>query len=199
MIGSVSMTFKADFLNRVRMNTVQGFQIFSPIGFMMYPCDVTKLCKECDSCDVSQATGYFDKINVDVLAFYSADYVEGLILEFIDLKNVLKLKFLLARKLLESQVPIVRTDNDIELLLSRLDKSVKNILDMFVKSKIPLHVLRAIEPNLRFGITAKEYITKTKEAPICPYSNTDSADQCVHIFSRKQIGDILIKFLSDKR
>lgn len=78
MIGSVSMTFKTDYLNRVRMNTVQGFQIFSPIGFMMYPCDVTKLCKECDSCDVSQASGYFDKFNVDVLAFYSGDYVEGL-------------------------------------------------------------------------------------------------------------------------
>lgn len=61
------------------MNTVQGFQIFSPIGFMMYPCDVTKLCKECDSCDVSQATGYFDKANADVLAFYSGDYVEGLL------------------------------------------------------------------------------------------------------------------------
>lgn len=78
MIGSVAMTFKADFLNRVRMNTVQGFQIFSPIGFMMYSCEVTKLCKECDSCDVSQASGYFDKFNFDVLAFYSGDYVQGL-------------------------------------------------------------------------------------------------------------------------
>lgn len=96
-------------------------------------------------------------------------------------------------------MPIVRTDNDIELLVNRLDKSVKNILDMFVKSKMSLHVLRAIEPNLRFGTTAKELIAKTKEAPVCPYWNTDSADQCVHIFSRKQIGDILIKFLVDKR
>lgn len=97
-------------------------------------------------------------------------------------------------------MPIVRTDNDIELLVNRLDKSVKNILDMFVKSKMSLHVLRAIEPNLRFGTTATELIAKTKEAPpVCPYWNTDSADQCVHIFSRKQIGDILIKFLVDKR
>ncbi|KAJ6638640.1 Chondroitin sulfate synthase 2, partial [Pseudolycoriella hygida] len=180
MMGSVSMTFKADFLNRVRMNTVQGFQIFSPIGFMMYPCDITKLCKECDSCDVSQATGYFDKVNVDVLAFYSGDYVE-------------------ARKLLEAQVPIVRTDNDIDLLMNRSDKSVKNILDMFVKSKSSLHVLRAIEPNLRFGATVKEFLSKTKEVPICPYWYTDSADQCVHIFSRKQVGDVLIKSLIDKR
>lgn len=102
--------------------------------------------------------------------------------------------------MLESQVPIVRTDNDIELLVNRLDKSVKNILDMFVKSKIPLHVLRGIEPNLRFGTNAKEVIDYTKETPMCPYWNTDSADQCVHLFSRKQIGDVLIRFLSsDKR
>lgn len=104
-----------------------------------------------------------------------------------------------ARKLLESQVPIVRTDGDIELLVNRRDKSVQNILDMFLKANVPLHVLRAIEPNLRFGAAVRELIAKTKEAPICPYWNTDGADQCVHIFSRKQIGDVLIKFLVDKR
>lgn len=106
-----------------------------------------------------------------------------------------------ARKLLEPQVPIVRTDNDIELLVNRLDRSVKNVLDMFVHSKIALHVLRAIEPNLRFGATVKELIAKTKEVPICPYwnANDGGADQCVHIFSRKQIGDVLMKYLVDKR
>lgn len=60
------------------MNTVRGFQVFSPIGFMMYPCNFGKFCKDCDSCDVSQNAGYFDKVNRDVIAFYIHDYVEGI-------------------------------------------------------------------------------------------------------------------------
>lgn len=64
------------------MNTIHGFQLFSPIGFMMYPCDVTNFCKECESCDVSQNSGYFDTANNDIISFYSTDYVEGIV--FID-------------------------------------------------------------------------------------------------------------------
>lgn len=77
MIASNSMQIRADFLNRVRMNTIQGFQVFSPIGFMLYPCSWTNLCKDCPTCDVSQSTGYFDRLNFDVVSFYSRDYVEG--------------------------------------------------------------------------------------------------------------------------
>lgn len=69
--------FKNDFLNRVRMNTIQGFQIFSPIGFMQYPCKQTRLCSACESCDVSPSSGYFDRHNYDVISFYSRDYVNG--------------------------------------------------------------------------------------------------------------------------
>lgn len=77
MIASNSMNFKADYLNRVRMNTIQGFQVFSPIGFQTYPCAYTGLCVECGNCDVAQHLGYFDKDNVDVISFYSRDYVDG--------------------------------------------------------------------------------------------------------------------------
>lgn len=77
MMASNSMTFRADYLNRVRMNTIQGFQVFSPIGFQAYPCGYTGLCRECATCDVGQHLGYFDRRNVDVIAFYSRDYVEG--------------------------------------------------------------------------------------------------------------------------
>lgn len=59
------------------MNTIQGYQIFSPIGFLMYPCKFAGFCKECESCDVSQSTGYFDRTNYDVVSFYSRDYVQG--------------------------------------------------------------------------------------------------------------------------
>lgn len=59
------------------MSTIQGFQVFSPIGFVNYPCKYTKLCRECESCDVSQSAGYFDRDNSDVISFYSRDYVNG--------------------------------------------------------------------------------------------------------------------------
>lgn len=59
------------------MSTIQGFQVFSPIGFMNYPCKYTNLCKECESCDVSQSAGYFDQENSDIISFYGKDYVAG--------------------------------------------------------------------------------------------------------------------------
>jgi chondroitin polymerizing factor len=77
LLFSATVDFKNDFLNRVRMNTIQGFQVFSPIGFMQYPCKFTTMCNQCDNCDVSQNGGYFDKKNYDVISFYSRDYVEG--------------------------------------------------------------------------------------------------------------------------
>lgn len=60
------------------MNTVEGFQVFSPIGFEMYPCKFANLCKECETCDVSQSAGYFDTENNDIITFYSRDYVNGM-------------------------------------------------------------------------------------------------------------------------
>lgn len=76
LIMQNSAKFSPDFLNRVRMNTIQGYQVYSPIGFTNYPCKFTSLCR-CDNCDVSQATGYFDIHGFDVVAFYGKDYVEG--------------------------------------------------------------------------------------------------------------------------
>jgi chondroitin polymerizing factor len=77
LLFSNAVNFKNDFLNRVRMNTIQGFQIFSPIGFRQYPCKQTSFCNVCENCDVAQSTGYFDQKNYDIVSFYSRDYVEG--------------------------------------------------------------------------------------------------------------------------
>lgn len=183
MLGSNSMSIKADFLNRVRMNTIQGFQIYSPIGFMMYPCNFAHFCKECDNCDVSQAAGYFDSTNYDVVSFYSRDYVE-------------------ARKKLESIIPIVRNDNDIDSLQHRSDKNINNVLDMFVAAQLPVHILRAVEPNLRFGEAIRRYFeNKDAMIPKCPlheFNGDDSLrrtnENCIHLASRKQIGDAIIRF-----
>lgn len=77
LLFSNVVNFKNDFLNRVRMNTIQGFQVYSPIGFMQYPCKYTALCNVCENCDVSQSGGYFDRHNYDIISFYSRDYVDG--------------------------------------------------------------------------------------------------------------------------
>jgi hypothetical protein len=183
MICSNSMTFKSDFLNRVRMNTIQGFQVFAPIGFTMYPCKFTRLCKECDTCDVGQSAGYFDRQNYDVISFYSRDYVD-------------------ARKKLENEIPIVHTDHDIVNLMNLTSVSVK-IVDLFLQSDLPgVHVLRAVEPNLRFGLALQNYLTEQQPAavgqnvhiPVCQYKNTQNYEKCIKYGSRKQLGEAIVMY-----
>lgn len=77
LLGSVGMSFRPEFLNRVRMNTIEAFQVYAPVGFRTYACAWAGFCKECDTCDVSGQAGYFDRYNSDVVAFYSQDYVDG--------------------------------------------------------------------------------------------------------------------------
>uniref|UniRef100_A0A1A9VC24 Hexosyltransferase n=1 Tax=Glossina austeni TaxID=7395 RepID=A0A1A9VC24_GLOAU len=200
LMASNSITFKPDFLNRVRMNTIQGFQVYSPIGFMLYPCRLASFCKDCESCDVSQGSGYFDKWNYDVISFYSRDYVQ-------------------ARKLVETSLPIMRMDTDIERLFTRADKSINNILDMFVSSKLSVHILRGVEPNLRYGGGIRHFVDKQRREngnsltlPKCLAATSDVSDRnsnskslpepligssqrkCIHLASRKQIGDAIIRY-----
>lgn len=91
-------------------------------------------------------------------------------------------------------MPIVRTDNDIEAVLNREDTSITNVIDLFIKSKTSIHVLRAIEPSLRFGAAIKNFVEKSKDIPQCKVRNTEQSNKCIHIASRKHIGDALVKF-----
>lgn len=77
MVMANDAKFKTDFLNRVRMNTIAGFQVYSPVAVSNYPCKFTSFCRDCETCDVAQANGYFDSNNFDVITFYGKDYVEG--------------------------------------------------------------------------------------------------------------------------
>lgn len=175
MIVSTSMTFRTDFLNRVRMNTIQNFQIYSPIGFMLYPCEWSSLCKSCDTCDVGQSYGYFDRNNYDLISFYSRDYVE-------------------ARKKLEPVLPIVRNDADIPLLLSKTSTDINSIIDMFVKSQTDIHILRAVEPNLRFGLALRSYLNQHDKFPECALHETKNFNKCVKFASKKQLGNSILQY-----
>lgn len=94
---------------------------------------------------------------------------------------------------------------------------------MFVSSQLPVHMLRGVEPNLRYGTAIKNFIDKNYEnnqIPKCMlnddadddeeknYDNArrsrgssfSSAQQqqhrhkCIHLASRKQIGDAIIRY-----
>ncbi|KAH8314021.1 hypothetical protein KR067_012828 [Drosophila pandora] len=181
LMATPGMNFKADFLNRVRMNTIQGFQVYAPIGFQMYPCRWAQFCKECDTCDVSQSSGYFDRHNHDVISFYSRDYVQ-------------------ARKLLHPQgLPIIRSDLDIDQLLMPTEgpdtrpAGVESILDMFVAAQHSVHILRGVEPNLRFGQDVRNYLARGGTLPP-EVPERCGREKCIHLASRKQIGDAIIRY-----
>ncbi|XP_050083996.1 chondroitin sulfate synthase 2 [Anopheles aquasalis] len=185
LVCSNAATFRPDFLNRVRMNTIQGFQVFSPIGFTMYPCEWTGLCKPCENCDVGQGIGYFDRHNYDVVSFYSNDYVA-------------------VRKELEGRLPIVRSDRDIVSLLGTNGTgqgdggSLTNIVQLFLQAGTDLHVLRAIEPNLRLGSGIRNFLATDPQGDRfaklnCPEPH-GNRQRCIRIASKKQIGDLLVQY-----
>lgn len=62
-----------DFLNRVRMNTIMNFQIFSTIPFREYNANVSLS----EKLDVNKMSGHFDKEEYKYLSFYGKDYVSG--------------------------------------------------------------------------------------------------------------------------
>lgn len=97
---------------------------------------------------------------------------------------------------MESLVPIARTDNHIESILARDDQSVSNILDLFIKSDSGIHIMRAIEPNLRFGRVIRNYLNQTSSMPRCEFWETPQNTKCLRVASRKQIGDALIRYES---
>lgn len=97
---------------------------------------------------------------------------------------------------MEKFVPIVRFDNQIENLLNRDDQSITNILDLFIKSTSGIHIMRAIEPNLRFGRILRNYLNVTNSIPKCEFWNTDKDAKCIRVASRKHLGDALIKLQS---
>lgn len=73
LILDVYSNVSIEFLNRVRMNTIQNVQIFSPIPFRQYNPKITQINK----LDVNKNVGHFDRETYKYLSFYSKDYVNG--------------------------------------------------------------------------------------------------------------------------
>lgn len=73
LLLDVHAEVSVEFLNRVRMNTIQNVQIFSPIPFRQYNPKVTQIAKP----EVNKNAGHFDREEFRFLSFHSKDYVNG--------------------------------------------------------------------------------------------------------------------------
>ncbi|XP_043264218.1 chondroitin sulfate synthase 2 isoform X2 [Colletes gigas] len=122
---------RLDYLNRIRMNTINQYQIFSPIPFVEFHPDIAHMndIKQVDT-DINRNHGRYDEYNYNNIAFYVRDY------------NAM-------RRTTETDIPITHSDRDIPSLL-KLSQNipVTSLFEMFV-SFSNLHVLRAVEPALK--------------------------------------------------
>nr|XP_023018650.1 chondroitin sulfate synthase 2 [Leptinotarsa decemlineata] len=126
LILDVYCNITIDFLNRVRMNTIPNFQIFSPIPFRQYNPKISQNA----NLEVNKNNGHFDREEYKYISFYGRDYV-------------------FARKKYQHFMPLVRIDNDIGNIIDEDHKNVGNIFNMFIKFNDKLHCLRAPEMNLK--------------------------------------------------
>ncbi|KOX74915.1 Chondroitin sulfate synthase 2 [Melipona quadrifasciata] len=131
LLVETGIQLRLDYLNRIRMNTISQYQIFSPIPFMEYHPDIAHIndIKQIDT-DINRNHGRFDEYNFNNIAFYVKDY------------NTM-------RKTIETSIPIIHSDRDISSVL-KFSQSIPiaSLFEMFV-SFSNLHVLRAIEPALK--------------------------------------------------
>lgn len=92
-------------------------------------------------------------------------------------------------------MPIVRKDSDIINLQSRQYQDVTRVLDVFIRAQTSVHLLRAIEPTLRFGKRLAEFLKDNhEELPKCEYWNTTLDWKCVDIVSRMQLAQAVVAF-----
>lgn len=91
-------------------------------------------------------------------------------------------------------MPIVRKDADIINLQSRQYQDVDRVLDIFIRAQTSVHLLRAVEPTLRFGMGLEKFLDgRPGEAmPKCEYQNTSVDFKCINLASRKQLGEAAV-------
>ncbi|XP_047371212.1 chondroitin sulfate synthase 2 [Vespa velutina] len=166
------MDLKLDYLNRVRMNTINQYQIFSPIPFVAYHPDITYTDDNKHiEVDVNHNYGRYDEYNYNNIAFYVKDYIA-------------------MRKAVETSISLARSDKDIAALLE-LSKNnpITSIFDMFV-SFSDIHTLRAVEPALKI---------KYKDIRCISTLNNDTYTMCVkqkniHLGQRSQLAKLILDY-----
>lgn len=145
--ANVYADFSMDFLNRVKMNTIENFQVFSIIPFRQYNPKISQI----EQLDITKNSGKFDRDEYRFISFYGKDYVN-------------------ARKASKHFLPIVRVDTDIDYLLYHPNKHDGNVFKMFLQNTEDLHCMRATDMSLKviyhevYGTRSRFYGTKSQIA-----------------------------------
>ncbi|XP_046326065.2 chondroitin sulfate synthase 2-like [Haliotis rufescens] len=76
LMCTVGMELAADYFNRIRMNTIQGWQVFFPIGFWQYKPNLIFDRKPYPTViDINGKTGHYDANSFEHSSFYNADFI----------------------------------------------------------------------------------------------------------------------------
>ncbi|KAH7961877.1 hypothetical protein HPB52_013007 [Rhipicephalus sanguineus] len=128
LLCQTGMEIRADYLNRVRMNTVSGVQVFLPVPFTQYHPVITEQDPVAPAfLELKRENGFFDSNNFKHFSFYVSDYWRH-------------------RALIAKEVPLAHSSTD--LTADHYHDLTFGIVELFLVSK-QLHLLRAVEPELR--------------------------------------------------
>ena len=97
LFADARMDIKSEYLNRIRMNTISQWQIFSPIPFVEYNPDVARpgnVAKKIRDFDINHNAGKYDDANYDSISFYVKDYLTSKALKIYFLKTTHDFNFL---------------------------------------------------------------------------------------------------------
>ena len=128
LLASTCAEMDAEFLNRVRLNTIQNSQVFFPIAFsefmpnIIYPAAAAHP----DKINLNKMTGYYNTYSFQFVSFYNSDYIKS------------RAKFVL-ENLNESQL----LNNNIDLANHETD-----LYRIFV-ANTNLHLMRATDQDFK--------------------------------------------------
>lgn len=137
----------SDLLNRIRINTIAGWQLYSPIPFAEYNPNVTVTSvKKPGVLDVSTNQGFYNSHDTLHISFYISDYLNGMQKQFIlFLKKIQPVMSLSARQQFHREMPLMKAENDVR---PDFKSPYQSLLSMFTKLS-RMHILRGVEPHLR--------------------------------------------------
>ncbi|KAJ4439449.1 hypothetical protein ANN_07573 [Periplaneta americana] len=168
-----NMDIRQDYLNRVRMNTISGWQIFSPTPFSEFHPDIvySNANARPKELEIDKSYGHYDSRELSHIAFHARDYTS-------------------ARKQIEDMVPMIRSDRDIHSLMSIKYNGRANpptsLYAMFVHAG-SLHILRAVEPGLRLHYRERS----------CEETNSQCIEaRALNLGTKSQLATLILDYLA---
>ncbi|KAH9370715.1 hypothetical protein HPB48_013978 [Haemaphysalis longicornis] len=135
LLCQTGMEIRTDYLNRVRMNTIAGVQVFLPIPFTQFHPIITDQDPVAPAfLELKRENGFFDSNNFKHFSFYVSDYWRH-------------------RALIAKEVPVAHSSTD--LTAGHYHDLTFGIVELFLVTK-QLHLLRAVEPELRVRYVWRE-------------------------------------------